>query len=104
LQAEARRVSKKRVVPVIRASANLQTLLADSQRAQLEREILPEYIRTCRWFGAKARKIRSIGIVEQVPVSPENEAARFWFIEVSYTDGTPDIYSLPVEIRAGDDA
>ena len=103
-QTEARRASKKRVVPTINAPPDLQTLLADGQRAQIEREILPDYIRTCRWFGAKARNIRGVKIVEQVPISSENNAARFWFVEVSYTDGTPETYTLPVEISAGDAA
>jgi maltose alpha-D-glucosyltransferase/alpha-amylase len=103
-QTEARRASKKRVVPTINAPPDLQTLLADGQRAQLEREILPDYIRNCRWFGAKARNIRGVKIVEQVPISSENKAARFWFVEVSYTDGTPETYTLPVEISAGDAA
>jgi len=103
-QTEARRASKKRVVPTINAPPDLQTLLADGQRAQIEREILPDYIHTCRWFGAKARNIRGVKIVEQVPISSENNAARFWFVEVSYTDGTPETYTLPVEISAGDAA
>ena len=34
-------------------------LLANGQRTQIEREILPDYIRGCRWFGAKARTIRA---------------------------------------------
>src|SRR6266446_914608 len=103
-QTEARRASKKRVVPTINAPTDLNTLLADGQRAQIEREILPNYIRSCRWFGAKARNIRGIKIVEQVPISSENNAARFWFVEVSYADGTPEIYALPVETSAGDAA
>src|SRR2546428_543324 len=103
-QTERRRASKKRVVPTINTPPDLQTLLADGQRAQLEREILPDYIRTCRWFGAKARNIRGVKIVEQVPISSEKKAARFWFVEVSYTDGTPETYTLPVEISAGDAA
>jgi maltose alpha-D-glucosyltransferase/alpha-amylase len=100
--ADARRASKKRVLPAIQAPANLQKLLADGQRTQLEREILPGYLQTCRWFGAKARKIRAITIAEQVPISPEDKTAHFWFIEVSYADGSPDIYTLPVDISTGD--
>ena len=100
LQAQAgKRAAKKRVVPSLEAEANLQSLLADGQRAQLERSILPEYLNTCRWFGAKARTIRAMRIIEQIPVA-EN-AAQLWLLQVDYTDGAPDIYSLPVQLATG---
>jgi len=100
LQAQAgKRAAKKRVVPSLEAEANLQSLLADGQRAQLERSILPEYLSTCRWFGAKARTIRAMRIIEQIPVA-EN-AAQLWLLQVDYTDGAPDIYSLPVQLATG---
>ena len=100
LQAQAgKRAAKKRVVPSLEAEANLQSLLADGQRAQLERSILPEYLSTCRWFGAKARTIREMRIIEQIPVA-EN-AAQLWLLQVDYTDGAPDIYSLPVQLATG---
>ncbi|HXA08879.1 MAG TPA: putative maltokinase, partial [Chthoniobacterales bacterium] len=94
-----KRPLKKRVVPSLAVEANLQSLLADGQRTRLERFILPEYLNTCRWFGAKARKIREIRIIEQIPVA-EN-AAQFWLLQVGYTDGAPDIYSLPVQVATG---
>ena len=97
-QAE-RRTGKKRVMPTLEAEANLPALLADGQRARLEREILPEYLRTCRWFGAKARNIREMQIVEQIPIA--EGAAQLWLVQVDYTDGAPDIYSLPVQIATG---
>ena len=63
----AKRATKKRVVPAIEAEPNLSTLLHNDQRARLEREILPGYLRTCRWFGAKARSIREMRIIEADP-------------------------------------
>src|SRR2546423_1307094 len=64
-QSEARRLSKKRVVPTIRAPAELEALLHDGQRACIENEILPDYIQSCRWFGAKARTLRHMRVREQ---------------------------------------
>ncbi len=94
-----KRPSKKRVVPVLEAEPVLQTLLADGRRAQIERSILPAYLNSCRWFGAKARKIREMRIIEQIAMA-EN-AAQFWLLQVDYTDGAPDIYSLPVQMATG---
>jgi maltose alpha-D-glucosyltransferase / alpha-amylase len=99
-QTDGRRASRKRVVPMIDAPADLQTVLADGQRAQIEREILPNYIQTCRWFGSKARTFRHLRVIEQTAVSSGADAARLWFVEVSYLDGPTEIYSLPVKIAS----
>ena len=95
----AKRATKKRVAPTIDAEPNLSALLQNNHRARLEREILPEYLRTCRWFGAKARSIREMRIVEQIPLG--DGAGQLWLLQVDYTDGAPDIYSLPVQLTAG---
>jgi maltose alpha-D-glucosyltransferase/alpha-amylase len=102
-QPAAARASQDRVVPTIDAAPNLQTLLSDGQRSRFEREILPEFIRHCRWFGAKARTIRELRITEQVPMPGEGGGV-FWFVEIIYTDGAPETYSLPVQIAIGEAA
>ncbi len=94
-----KRQTKKRVVPTLDAEPNLSALFLNNQRARLEREILPDYLRTCRWFGAKARHIREMRIIEQIPVA--EGAAQLWLLRVDYTDGAPDIYSLPVQLATG---
>ena len=54
LQAQKeKRGTKKTSSPTISAVPDLSMLLADGQRKQIEREILPNYIRNCRWFGGK---------------------------------------------------
>src|SRR6266480_2288607 len=103
-QTNGRRVSKKHVVPTINAPAELHTLLDDGRRAQLEQVILPNYIQTCRWFGSKARTLRDLKVVEQPAVSSETDAARFWFVVVSYVDGPTETYALPVKIASGNAA
>src|SRR5207237_9933407 len=86
--AEPRRAVKKRVVPTLQAPARLEVLLDDGQREQLESEILPTYIGTCRWFGSKARTFRELKVVEQLPISTDSNGAQLWFIEISYLDAS----------------
>jgi maltose alpha-D-glucosyltransferase/alpha-amylase len=93
--------TKERDVPELKSATTVAALL-DRQRAIVEREVLPSYIRNCRWFGAKARTVRQVRIAEQVPVAGEH-GAQIWFLEVSYLDGPTETYALPVEI-ARDDA
>jgi maltose alpha-D-glucosyltransferase/alpha-amylase len=103
-QTEARRVAKKRVVPTLRASADLHAMLDDAMRVQLEKEILPDYIRSCRWFGAKARTLRHMRVHEKSAFGGEATAAQIWFVEVSYLDGPDEFYVLPVKLATGDAA
>ena len=84
---------------MIEAEPNLSALLHNNHRARLEREILPSYLRTCRWFGAKARSIREMRFIEEIPVA--EDAGQLWLLQVDYTDGAPDIYSMPVQLETG---
>ena len=101
---EGRRILKKPLVPTIHARAELDTLLNDGQREQLENEILPNYIQARRWFASKARTLRNMKVVEQLAISSDANAGRLWFLEVSYLDGPTETYALPVKIVSGDAA
>jgi maltose alpha-D-glucosyltransferase/alpha-amylase len=103
-QTEARRLEKKRIVPTLSAPANLHALLNDGYRGRMEGEILPDYIRSCRWFGAKARTLRHMRVLEQPAISGEPDAAQFWFVQVSYLDGPNETYALPVKVAVGEAA
>ncbi|MEY2528756.1 MAG: maltose alpha-D-glucosyltransferase / alpha-amylase, partial [Verrucomicrobiota bacterium] len=96
--------SKKRKILVLDAAPTVAALLDNGQRSRIEREVLPTYIRNCRWFGAKARTLREMRIVEQVPISNKEDAAQIWFVEVSYLDGPTETYAVPVQIARGDAA
>src|SRR3984893_7494139 len=103
-QSERRRLEKKRTLLTVYSRPELQTLLNGREGARIENEILPKYIGTCRWFGAKARNLRHMRVVEQSTISSEPNAAQFWFVEVSYLDGPTENYALPVKIASGDKA
>jgi len=102
-KADSHKATKKRTVPMVEAEPKLQALLTDGQRATFEREILPAYLPGCRWFGAKARTLREIKIVEHPTLDGDNRA-QLWFVEVSYLDGPTETYALPVTIASGEDA
>jgi maltose alpha-D-glucosyltransferase / alpha-amylase len=101
---DGRRTPRKKTVPVINAPIELETLLANGQRAAIEREILPRYLQSCRWFGSKARTFRSLKIVEQPSISDDADSAQLWLLEVSYLDAPTETYVLPVSIASGETA
>src|SRR5499427_1747272 len=101
---DARRASKKHVVPTIKAPAQLDVSLSNSQREQLECDILPNHIQNSRWFGSKARSFRNLKVTEQLPFSPDADGARLWFIDVNYLDAPTETYAIPVKIASGETA
>jgi maltose alpha-D-glucosyltransferase/alpha-amylase len=103
-KADLSRAGKKRSIPSLTGYPDLQTLLSDGQREVLEREVLPNYLPGCRWFGAKARTLREIRIIESPTFAGTGGAAQLWFVEVSYLDGPTETYALPVTIASGEAA
>src|SRR5437763_3483627 len=101
---DGRRAPSKKAVPVISAPMELETLLANGQRAAIEGEILPRYLQSCRWFGSKARAFRNLQVIEQPAMSEDSNAAQLWFVEVNYLDAPTETYVLPVQIASGDAA
>src|SRR6058998_1080544 len=101
---DTRRALKKLVIPTINAPAELDVLLGNSQREQLEHEVLPNHIQNARWFGSKARTFRNLKVTEQLAVSPDADGARLWFAEVNYLDAPTETYTLPVKIASGETA
>ena len=47
--------------------------------AGFETRILPAYLNACRWFGGKTRSIRTLRIVERIPVGVLNGEQLFEF-------------------------
>ncbi len=103
-QAAAARAAQKKRVPIIDAEPSLAALLSNNQLAAIERKILPDYIKTCRWFGSKARILRELRVIERMPISSEPHSAQIWFLQIDYLDGPIETYAFPVQISTGDAA
>jgi hypothetical protein len=78
-------------IPEISVKGNWEKVFEEKAKEKLEKEILPTYISGSRWFAAKARRIRKIKILENAAVGREASFARLLFLEVSYTEGIPDL-------------
>ena len=61
----------------------------------LEREILPAYVPTCRWFGGKGRVLRDLHVTHHLPIGSVPDA-RLLLVEAAFTEGLPDCYVLPL--------
>jgi len=81
-------------VPLI-AAKTFEELLANRNRDVLSAAIL-RYIRTRRWFAAKAKTTTGVSVREVVDLSPK--AGHLVVIEIEYADGEPERYLLPLHI------
>ena len=90
------RIDGEKVIPEFRVKTRWETVFEGKTRERLEQEILPNYLQGCRWFGGKAKTIRAVNIVEKIPFAEDSDGSHILFLEVSYTEGTQDLYLLPV--------
>jgi maltose alpha-D-glucosyltransferase/alpha-amylase len=95
--------------PVVKAEETALNLVTSSWQdllagpgLSLVQELLPAYLIRQRWFGAKARTISSVQILDwvELPAIP----AALVFLEIAYADGEPDTYQLPLALTTGDEA
>ena len=82
---------------------------------------LPSWLPYQRWFGAKARKIESVRVLDWVTIPSASSAHRMvslaegmptaitlpaalFLVEVTYANGSSEVYQLPLGFSAGGDA
>ena len=61
-------------------------------------EALGEWMLAQRWFGAKARELGSIAILDAVPIADSDDPLLLLIVEVRAPTGTHDLYQLPVGV------
>ncbi|TPE42902.1 maltose alpha-D-glucosyltransferase [Pontibacter mangrovi] len=69
---------------------------------ELENRVLPAYIWQRRWFGGKARTMQRMQVVQHIPMPLSKGGAALLFVEVSYNEGLPELYQLPVAFATGE--
>jgi maltose alpha-D-glucosyltransferase/alpha-amylase len=97
------RVPEEVPLPGLEVGGSWEQVLTRGGKSALEK-ILPAYINNCRWFGGKARKVRSVNLGGPIPVPVNSEDVQMTAIEVIYADGEPEAYLLPLAFIAGDRA
>jgi maltose alpha-D-glucosyltransferase/alpha-amylase len=93
--------AKELAAPLFEGSATWDTLLEGDL---LEQRILPDYIARCRWFGSKARAIRSVEISEKIAFAAGPDAAQLLLLNLRYADGGVETYLLPLQISTAENA
>ena len=85
-------------LPKLRGMTSYADLLSREGVAQLQGNILASYLPRCRWYRSKSRTIQRVSVQRTVPVADRADAARLLWLEVSFTEGLPETYILPLQI------
>jgi maltose alpha-D-glucosyltransferase / alpha-amylase len=95
-------VPESESVPALFAGPAWESVLDSSVRRFLERDALVPFLKRQRWFGGKARAIRSVRFVDWAPIRHGAQPAYLTTIDVDYEQGPAERYALPIAF-AGDD-
>lgn len=87
-------------LPVIAVAGRWEAIFKGRAKSMLE-DILPDYLKMRRWFGGKAKRIRSVEIKETIPI-PNTSHAYITMVQVEYVEGDVETYTLPLAYAAGD--
>ena len=77
------------------------TLLDGNVRTLIERESLVPFLRRQRWFGGKARAVRSAHFVDWGLVRRGEHPSYLTIVQVDYEEGRTERYLVPLAVVAG---
>jgi maltose alpha-D-glucosyltransferase/alpha-amylase len=83
------------------AVASWEDVFSESLRARLRR-VLPGFLLDRRWLRTRWRNLRSVEVLDRVPIPPTS--GHLLVIRVNYSEGDPDFYVLPVAVATGERA
>ena len=77
-----------------------QVCIHDEQKwadalAVLHSVAFAEYLRSCRWFGGKAQKLRGVQVLETLSLG---DAGRMILLQTDYLEAPSEIYLLPMQL------
>ncbi len=90
-------------LPVLEEVDDLSSLLHAENWPQLER-VLSGHLLQARWFRGKARAIKHVAIVDTLLSPDPHVKALIAVINVTYLEGDPENYLLPLTIAGGERA
>jgi maltose alpha-D-glucosyltransferase/alpha-amylase len=86
-------------IPVLEVDA--QEIFSPVTRNTISR-LLPRILRTRPWFASKNRIIQQVSIADVISL-PET-SAHILLARIEYTDGEPDLFTIPLSLASGEQA
>jgi maltose alpha-D-glucosyltransferase/alpha-amylase len=91
------------LVPNIAVTGDWKEIYKREKKLALETALLG-YVRQRRWFGSKARYIRSSQIQDVIAIPYDSSVAHLILLRMDYSEGEPETYLLPITFASGERA
>jgi maltose alpha-D-glucosyltransferase / alpha-amylase len=88
------------MLPLVRAPDAWDSVFKPPAKVALE-SALPAYLQTCRWFGGKARRLKSASVVDTIHLPQPAPGVHIALVQVAYVEGDPETYLLPLTFATG---
>jgi maltose alpha-D-glucosyltransferase/alpha-amylase len=101
--AEIQLTPREARIPTFTLTGPAEELFRGKNRQNLG-DLIPAFLTRCRWFGGKARNIKTVTITEVIPFPYDTTVAYFTLARVGYVEGEPETYVLPLAMAFGERA
>ncbi len=91
------------LVPNIAVTGDWKEIYKREKKPALETALLG-YVRQRRWFGGKARYIRSSEIQDVIAIPYGSSISHLILLRIDYSEGEPETYLLPIASASGERA
>ena len=90
-------------LPLMKTDVSWEKLFDNYNEVRdLERKVLPPFMKKCRWFGGKAKVVSKVSIHKTIPVKVEGDTHFLTILEVHYVQRLPEFYFLPLTFLPSD--
>jgi len=90
-------------LPTLVVTGRWDNVFRGKGKSALE-DVLPRYLQERRWFGGKARLMKSTKIREAIPLVHDSSTTYMSLVGVEYTEEDDEIYALPLAYATGNQA
>lgn len=90
------------VPPLLEGPPTWEKIIATLRSTSFVQHTLPDCLRHCRWFGGKGHALRSVNVLDAIPLGNSttgDDAGRLAFLEASYYEVAPETYVLPLQVK-----
>jgi len=91
---------EERRIPALQVAGGWDHLFRKEGIGRLEK-ILPDYLKTRRWFGGKARRIKSSVVRDVISLPGVSPPSVILLVQVEYVEGDPETYTVPLSFSTG---
>ncbi len=67
--------------------------------AQIDAQVLADWVLEQRWFGSKTRDVAHVEIIEEIPLREVEPVVVLAMLEVRFHAGTHELYQVPLGVR-----